>query len=90
MVVLDGKKFLDKEKSFEYLNTKFAFSYYVENLDALYDCLSMEDFDVEIINYRDIFINLGQYGRTLLGVFLDLSLDLYINLNLIGFGEYHD
>lgn len=87
MIVLDGKEFLDKEKAYEYINAELEFDYYVKNLDALYDSLTMVDDDIEIINYRDIFTNLDDYGRSILGVFLDASLNEYINLNLISFGD---
>jgi RNAse (barnase) inhibitor barstar len=87
MVSLDGKEFLDKDSSYEYLNQELDFDYYVKNLDALYDSLTMVDCDIEIINYRDIYTNLDEYGKSMLGVFLDASLNDYINLNLKTFGD---
>lgn len=87
MIVLDGKEFLDKDTAYEYLNAELEFDYYVKNLDALYDSLTMLNYDIEIINYREIFTNMDDYGKSMLGVFLDASLNEYINLNLIAFGD---
>lgn len=87
MIVLDGKKFLDKEVAYQYLNDKLNFDYYVKNLDSLYDSLSMVDEDIEIINYGAIYGNLDDYGKRMIEVFLEASLDDYINLNLIDFGD---
>ncbi|MGO3017972.1 MAG: barstar family protein [Anaerococcus sp.] len=87
MVVLEGSKFLDKETTFEYLNKELNLDYNVTNLDALYDCLSMISEDIEIVNYRDIVANLGDYGKSLIEVFLESSLNEDINLNLLTSGD---
>lgn len=90
MIVLDGKKFLDKKIAFEYLNEKFDFEYFVTNLDGLFDCLSSLSGDVEIINYKEIYTNLNEYGERMINVFLQAALSDYISLNLIDFGDYYD
>lgn len=87
MVVLEGSKFLDRETAFEYLNNELNLDYQVTNLDALYDCLSMISEDIEIVNYRDIVANLGDYGKSLIEVFLESSLNEDINLNLLTSGD---
>lgn len=83
MIVLDGKKFENKEKTFDYLNQNIDFDYYVKNLDALYDNLSLFSYDIEIINYKDIVFNLGDYGKSLLQVFLDAAITSGFLLNFI-------
>lgn len=87
MLVLDGSKFLDKKTSFNYLNNELDLDYHVTNLDALYDCLSMISEDIEIVNYRDIVTNMGDYGKNLIEVFLESSLNSDINLNLLTYGD---
>lgn len=83
MVVLDGSKFLDREKSFEYINSVLDLSYQVTNLDALNDALSMLDEEISIVSYREIYNNMGSYGKTMIEVFLRSSLNRNIRLNLL-------
>lgn len=87
MVRLDGKEFLDRQTAFEYLNEELDLDYYVKNLDALYDCLTLVSYDIELVNYRQIYENMGDYGKSMISVFLDASLNDYINLNLSVFGD---
>lgn len=85
MIIIDGREFIDREKSYKYLNDKFNFIYYVENLDALYDCFSFVNEDIELLNYKEIANNLGGYGHKFIKVFMDLALREDKNINFISF-----
>ncbi|MDU5535078.1 MAG: barstar family protein [Anaerococcus sp.] len=82
MIILNGKDFSDKEKFYKILNENIDFYYYVENLDALYDFLVTTDYEIKIINYRYIFLNLGEYGQRLMTVFIDAVRDYDANISL--------
>ncbi|SUU91847.1 Barstar (barnase inhibitor) [Anaerococcus octavius] len=82
MIILNGKDFSDKEKFYKILNENIDFYYYVENLDALYDFLVTTDYEIKIINYRYIFLNLGKYGQRLMTVFIDAVKDYDANISL--------
>lgn len=83
MVVIDAKDFVDKESAYQAINKDCNFYYYVENLDALYDQLVTTDNEIQIINYRYIFTNLGEYGQRLMRVFIDAVKDYGSNISLI-------
>jgi RNAse (barnase) inhibitor barstar len=85
MIILDGKKFIDREKSYTYLNEKFDFDYYVKNLDALYDSLSMLVEEIEIIDYAYLVKNMGDYGYKILRVFLDCAVKEELKVNFINY-----
>ncbi|MFO3665421.1 barstar family protein [Anaerococcus sp. ENR0831] len=82
MIVLDAKDFTDQKTFYKLLNEQIDFYYYVENLDALYDFLVTTDYQIRIINYRQIFINLGEYGQRLMTVFIDAVKDYDANVSL--------
>lgn len=70
-----GEEFVDREKAYEHMDQVFQFPQsFGDNLDALWDILSMEEnLDVEIVDARLIPRNLGDYGLNILDVFGDLS-----------------
>ncbi len=82
MIVLDAKDFTDQKTFYKLLNEQIDFYYYVENLDALYDFLVTTDYQIRIINYRYMFINLGEYGQRLMTVFIDAVKDYDANVSL--------
>ncbi|WP_297281526.1 barstar family protein [uncultured Anaerococcus sp.] len=83
MIRIDAKEFKDKEGMYKILNEKCDFIYYVENLDALYDQLVTCDKEIEIINFRYIFLNLADYGDTLIKVFIDAVKDYNSSISLV-------
>ena len=83
MIRFDANDFTDRETFYKLLNEKCTFYYYVENLDALYDQLVTTDNPIEIINFRKIFENLGDYGSILVRVFVDAVKDYDSKVNLI-------
>lgn len=75
-VTIDGRHCKTKEQTQEYLAGKLIFPpYYGKNLDALYDVLTSCGDPVHIrIRYpASIEANLGNYGKTLLRVFLEAA-----------------
>ena len=50
MIYLDGNKFKSRDEAFSYLNEKIDFEYEVNNLDGLFDELSMLDEKIIIRN----------------------------------------
>lgn len=82
MIILDAKDFTSKEEFYRLLNENIDFYYYVENLDALYDFLVTTDYDIRIINYKCIFINLEEYGQRLITVFIDAVKDYGAKVSL--------
>ena len=72
---LNGAKMVDKATTHAYLKRKLALpDYYDENLDALWDCLSI-DFSQKkiIINKSETIIeNLGLYGRLIIKLFQEV------------------
>ena len=83
MIILDAKDFKDAETFYKLLNNACDFEYYVENLDALYDQLVTKDNDIEIRNFRYMFINLGDYGQRIVTVFIDAVKDYDSNVSLV-------
>ena len=78
-VILDGRKMTDKEATHEYLQEKLQFpEYYGRNLDALYDCLTETDEELEIqIQYvEDMHENLGDYADALLETIADAGIEV--------------
>lgn len=79
VVALDGRKMKDKQTIHQYLAQKFRFpDYYGNNLDALYDLLSVyHDDDILhiVIIYLEEMLELsGQYGQSLMNTFQDVAL----------------
>lgn len=74
-IVLDGKNFTDKETFHNLMVKEFNLpGYYGRNLDALWDLLSEESgLNILIMNANKIEENLGDYGKSILRVFDDLS-----------------
>lgn len=83
MMRFDANDFKDRETFYKLLNEKCTFDYYVENLDALYDELVVKDNEIEIINFRMIFDNLGEYGQRIVQVFIDAVKDYNSKVSLI-------
>lgn len=83
MIRLDANDFIDRETFYKLLNEKCIFDYYVENLDALYDQLVVKDNQIEIINFKMIFKNLGEYGQRIVQVFIDAVKDYDSKVSLI-------
>lgn len=73
--LIDGNYFVSKENGYDYLVEVLDLpDYFGYNLDALWDELSFKgDLEIEIINGRKIFKNLGEYGIKILDVFGDLN-----------------
>lgn len=82
--ILEGNEFVNRDKSYEHMDHVFQFSKsFGNNLDALWDVLSMEEgLEIQIVDARQIPRNLGDYGLNILDVFGDLS---RINDNKIEF-----
>ncbi|HCP14726.1 MAG TPA: hypothetical protein DIT32_02945 [Peptococcaceae bacterium] len=73
---LNGAKMVDKAHTHAYLKRKLDLpSYYGENLDALWDCLSTDRVPKTLVIAKPAVIlnNLGDYGEALIKVFLDAS-----------------
>ncbi|MDU1828345.1 barstar family protein [Anaerococcus sp.] len=83
MIEIDANDFKDKETVYKILNEKCDFIYYVQNLDALYDQLVTKDNEIKIINFRQIFLNLGDYGNILVRVFIDAVKDYDSQISLV-------
>lgn len=81
MITIDGNFFIDKKSTFDYLNEIFEFEYEVLNLDALNDCLSLIDEEIHLINFRKIYENLGNYGKKIIELFVNLVLFEDKNIN---------
>lgn len=73
--ILMGEDFVNRNKAYEHMDEVFNFPQsFGDNLDALWDVLSMEEnLDVEIVDARLIPRNLGDYGLNILDVFGDLG-----------------
>lgn len=73
--ILMGEDFVNRDKAYKHMDEVFNFPQsFGDNLDALWDVLSMEEnLDVEIVDARLIPRNLGDYGLNILDVFGDLG-----------------
>lgn len=83
MIFLDGNKFKSRDEAFSYLNEKIDFEYKVNNLDGLFDALSMVDEKIIIENYQEIYNNLGQYGEKFLSCFMKASLEFLLEIDFL-------
>lgn len=76
IVYLDGSELIDRAHLHATMSEKFSLpAYYGKNLDALWDCLSM-DFSERLIIIRDPFLverQLGRYGKAFLQLFRELQ-----------------
>lgn len=74
-IVLDAKKFDNKDKFHDIVKQEFNLpSYYGRNLDSLWDLLSENNnLDILIMNADQIEKNLGDYGKSLLTLFDELN-----------------
>lgn len=74
-IVLDGKQITNKDVFHDIMVKEFDLpSYYGRNLDALWDILSeRNELSVLIMNAQGIEQNLGEYGKSVLKLFDDLS-----------------
>lgn len=83
MIIVDFKDIESKKDFYDLLNEKFDFEYEANNLDGLFDLLSMEDERIVLKNYGKIYESLGDYGETALSCFMkasitfDLDIDFY-------------
>jgi ribonuclease inhibitor len=65
----------DKKTTHQYLKRKLKLpEYYGENLDALWDCLSVENkkTKIVIVNTEEITKNMGFYGESLLHLLMEV------------------
>lgn len=83
MICLDGNKFKSRDEAFSYLNEKIDFEYEVNNLDGLFDELSMLDEKIIIRNYPLIYKNLNDYGDRLLSCFMNASLCFDLEIDFL-------
>lgn len=83
MICLDGNKFKSRDEAFSYLNEKIDFEYEVNNLDGLFDELSMLDEKIIIRNYPLIYKNLNDYGERLLSCFMKVSLCFDLEIDFL-------
>lgn len=74
-IILNGKYFVDKENSYDYLIGRLHLpSYTGHNLDALWDVFwDLPAMEIELIHARLLLDNLGDYGRNFLDLFGDLD-----------------
>lgn len=67
-IILSGNRMRTREEAHRYLARSLAFpSYYGANLDALFDLLSTEDRETEIllVEGEALEVHLGDYGKRL-------------------------
>ena len=77
-IILDGNYMKTRQKAHKYLARKLELpSYYGNNLDALWDCLSTysQGIDIDLINEKRAIELLGDYGRDIIQVFKDAELE---------------
>ena len=81
-ISLDGNSMVTKELAHGYLKNRLNLpDYYGENLDALWDILSVHSEPIEIILYNKekLIENLGQYGQSIIELLKDISQE---NINI--------
>ena len=83
MILLDGYEFKSRDEAFSYLNEKIDFEYEVDNLDGLFDCLSMVDEKIIIKNFTFIYKNLNEYGEKFLDCFMKACLLFDLEIDFI-------
>lgn len=87
-VVLDGRVIMDREMLHDTLVAGFCLpAWYGRNLDALYDCLTdvQEEIDVLLWDRVALEEHLGGYGRRLVRVLEDASRENpYVRLEMAG------
>lgn len=84
-IIINGKNIIDRASFHRYMKEGLNLGdYYGENLDALWDILSpySEQVLIRIINQNLLEENLGQYGKSIVDLFLDLEEENY-NIVLI-------
>ncbi len=77
-IVLDASLMIDKENAHNYIRNKLdVIEYTGNNLDALWDVLSVCDLDLSIIiiNHKEVIKLLGEYGESLLETFFDAAIE---------------
>lgn len=75
-ILLDGNLMKSKKDLFKLIKDKLNIdSFYGDNLDALWDVLSVYDkyLLIEMINTSTLLFYLGGYGNALIATFKDLS-----------------
>lgn len=75
-ITLDGAEMLTRKIAHQYLKEQFGFpEYYGENLDALWDMLSIvsKPMVIRLENNNMLQENLGAYGQAIIAVFMDLA-----------------
>ncbi|MGF3065871.1 barstar family protein [Facklamia sp. P12945] len=77
-IILDGQAFTDKETTYCYLIDRLNLPHYTgHNLDALWDVLGdSRPLEIEIYRARLILDQLNDYGRWLLDLFGDASIEM--------------
>ena len=75
-VKLNGNSMATKELAHSYLKWKLDLpEYYGENLDALWDILSVhsESLEITLYNMEKLKDNLGEYGESIIDLLNDLT-----------------
>lgn len=83
MIVIDCENIKSKEDFYNILNENFDFEYEANNLDGLFDLLSMEDESFVLKNYGKIYENLGDYGERALACFMKASLTFDLDVDFL-------
>lgn len=83
MIILDGYEFKSRDEAFSYLNEKIDFEYEVDNIDGLFDCLSMVDEKIIIKNFTFIYKNLNEHGERFLSCFMKACLLFDLEIDFI-------
>lgn len=75
-IILDGKEMTSKVDAYEYISKQMGFpKYFGNNLDALYDVLSVwsEKTNITIINCNYFYEGLGEYALRVIDVFKEVE-----------------
>lgn len=75
-IILDGKEMNSKIAAYEYISKQMDFpKYFGNNLDALYDVLSVwsEKTNITIINCNYFYEALGEYALRIIDVFREVE-----------------